>query len=751
MLQRLMPPSLMRPSLVHPSLVARAFFSLSTAPRAALYHPLMLALAALLALSAIQSSAQPPAHSADILIADFESETYAPWVATGEAFGHAPAQGTLPNQMPVDGHLGSRLVNSFSQGDASTGILTSPEFTIERPYISFLIGGGKDLENTCIQLLIADTVFRVATGPNDRPGGSERLAPDGWDVRDLIGKRAKIRIIDHAKGGWGHINVDHIVLTDRKPPITLTNVRRDFNVTARYLNIPIKNGAPKRRVTLLANDWIEVENDIELADAAPDWWAPMDVSDYQGSSITLEVDSLRDDSAALSSITLSDAIRDSDNLYDEPLRAQFHFSPRRGWTNDPNGLVHFNGEYHLFFQHNPYGWGWGNMHWGHAVSKDLVHWSELNDALAPDAFGTVYSGSAVVDHANTSGLGKPGAPAMVLFYTAAGNPFTQCLAYSTDGRSFTKVDTNPILGNIAPENRDPKVIWHAPSKRWIMTLYVGTEGKHWVYFLGSSNLRQWKQLSRIDGFYECPDFFELPLDGDQAHMKWVLTAASSEYMIGSFDGTTFTPETPKLPGHRGRGFYAAQTFSDMPDGRRIQIGWFQTETPGMAFNQSMTIPLELSLVSTPDGPRLCWNPARELESLRVKRHEVGSFTLTPETSRNPLSPVNAELLEMRTTIEPKGDVSLTMRGVKIAYEVRSGELAVNDHRVKVPLVNGKLQLTIYCDRVGMEIFAGGGLVYIPMPIVPNDADRSVSFTPCIGDVKVESLVVHELRSAWKGK
>lgn len=688
----------------------------------------------------------------DILISDFESDAYTPWVATGEAFGSGPARGTLPGQMHVDGFQGSRLVNTYFKGDESTGTLTSSEFKIERPYISFLIGGGKDPDNTCMQLLIADTVFRVATGPNDRPGGSERLGPDGWDVRDLIGKRAKIRIIDNAKGGWGHINVDHIVQTDRKPPITLSNVTRDFNVTARYMNIPIKNGAPLRHVSFIVDGRVLGGDDIELADAQPDWWAPIDLSAYQGKSIALEVNSLRDDSAALSSITLTDTIRDAENLYDEKLRPQFHFSSRRGWLNDPNGLVYFNGEYHMFYQHCPFCLqGWAAKYWGHAVSKDLVHWTELDDAIAPDARGPVWSGSAVVDHADTSGLGKPGAPAMVMFYTAAGNPFTQCLVSSTDGRTFTKSESNPVVGNIASDNRDPKVVWHEPTKHWIMTLWVGTEGKPWIYFLGSKNLREWKQISRVEGFYECPDFFELPLDGDPAHKKWVLTAASSEYMVGTFDGTTFTPETPKLPGHRGRGFYAAQTFSDMPDGRRIQIGWFQTETPGMAFNQSMTIPLELTLVSTPDGPRLCWNPAREMESLRAKTHEIRSFTLTPETSRNPLGTVNAELLEMRTTIEPKGDVTLNIRAVKIAYEAKPGELVVNDHHVKVPLVNGKLELTIYCDRVGVEVFAAGGLVYIPMAIIPNAEDRSASISALNGEVKVDSLVVHELRSAWKGK
>ena len=321
--------------------------------------------------------------------------------------------------------------------------------------------------------------------------------------------------------------------------------------------------------------------------------------------------------------------------YREPLRGQFHFSSRRGWNNDPNGLVFYDGEYHLFYQHNPYGWGWGNMHWGHAVSSDLVHWQELGDALAPDPLGPMFSGSAVVDWKNTSGFGKPGQPAQVLIYTAAGDPTVQCIAFSTDGRNYAKFSGNPVVKQITGGNRDPKVIWHEPTQKWVMTLYVEQNRVHTIQFLSSPNLKDWTRMSHTDGFFECPDFFELPVDGDAANRKWVLTAASSEYMVGTFDGTTFTPETPKLPGHRGRGFYAAQTFSDIPseDGRRIQIGWFQTETPGMPFNQSMTIPLELKLTATLEGPRLTWTPVKELASLRARSHRFDPVTLQPDTGQ----------------------------------------------------------------------------------------------------------------------
>ncbi|MEN9674120.1 MAG: Levanase precursor, partial [Verrucomicrobiota bacterium] len=475
----------------------------------------------LLAVSLVTAAALNAAE--DLVIADFEGPDYGPWTATGEAFGTGPARGTLPGQMAVDGFQGQGLVNSFHRGDGTTGTLTSPPFRVERRYIAFRIGGGKDEMKTALQLLVDGRVVRTATGPNDRPGGAETLMPDSWDVGDLAGRTAVIRIVDEATGGWGHLNVDQIVQTDRKPPGMLTNATREFPVTTRYLNLPIRDGAPNRKVTL----WVEgrpvVVNDIGLADGQPHWWAPMDVSAWTGKTVTLQVDRLPGDSQALSSVEPADTIRGAGDLYREPLRGQFHFSPQRGWNNDPNGLVFFRGEYHLFFQHNPYGWGWGNMHWGHAVSRDLVHWKELGDVLAPDELGPMFSGSAVVDWNNTSGLGTNGKPPLVLIYTAAGNPTVQCLASSTDGRHFTKFSGNPVLPQVTGGNRDPKVMWHEPTQRWVMVLYVTLSGgRHTVHFYTSPNLREWSLASVAEGIagsnylYECPDFFELPVDGDAA-------------------------------------------------------------------------------------------------------------------------------------------------------------------------------------------------------------------------------------------
>jgi fructan beta-fructosidase len=534
----------------------------------------------------------------------------------------------------------------------------------------------------------------------------------------------------------------------------ITNATREFKTDKRYLNLPIKTGAPKRVVTTLVDGRIAVKNDVELADAAPDFWAVMDLDAWRGQTVTIQVDHLPAGSAALSSIEPGDAIKGADNLYREPSRGQFHFSAQRGWNNDPNGLVFFNGEYHLFFQHNPYGWDWGNMHWGHAVSRDLVHWVELGDVLRPDNLGPMFSGSAVVDWENTSGLGAVGKPAQVLIYTAAGNPAVQCLASSTDGRRYSKFDGNPVVRQFTPGNRDPKVVWHVPTRQWIMTLYVETNKVHTIQFLGSTDLKTWKGLSRIDGFFECPDFFELPVEGDPSQRKWVLTAASSEYMIGTFDGQTFAPETPKLPGHRGRGFYAAQTFSDIPaaDGRRIQIGWFQTPTPGMPFNQSMTIPLELTLRRTSEGPRLAWTPVKELAVLRAKTHPLPAARLEA-VGPDPLSGIRAELVELRAEFEPGGDsvVGFNVRGARIGYDAARQELVVNDHRAPAPLRDGRQQITVFCDRMGLEIFASDGLTYVPMPFIPAADDLRLGLSVRGAGVNIRSLEVHELESAWISK
>jgi fructan beta-fructosidase len=698
------------------------------------------------------------AESADIVFADFENETYGQWTATGTAFGPGPAAGTLPNQMPVSGFKGKRLVNSYYKGDASTGTLTSPAFRIERKFINFLIGGGGFEAKTCINLLIDGKIVRTATGENTKPGGRELLIQESWDVTDLVGRNAQIQIVDDATGGWGHILVDHIAFSDVKAATLQSNVSLNLVADRQYLNFPVRNGAPVRNAKVIIDGKPVREFPIECADGdAPDWWAALDVSDYRGKTLTVLVDKLPEDSKFLAAVDQTDVPKDAKSLYKEPLRPQFHFSTARGWSNDPNGLVFFAGQYHLFFQLNPYGTQSANMHWGHAASKDLVHWRQLPIALYPDELGPMWSGSAAVDWKNTSGLGTDGAAPLVLIYTAAGK-FVQCIASSTDGNTFTKYAKNPVVKNITNGNRDPKVFWHEPTKRWVMALYValpadakpGQRERHTIHFLTSADLKEWTVASHIDGFFECPDLFPLPVDGDPNRTKWVLTAASSEYMVGRFDGARFTPDTGKLKGHLGRGFYAAQTFSDIPaaDGRRIMIGWFQTPAPGMSFNQSMTVPLELRLLGTPDGPRLAFSPVKELQLLRAESRTHGPVQLKPADP--PITDAGGELLDVRIQCKPDKDsqIILTVRGVTIRYNAIDQQLAVGDHKVRSPLRDGRQNLTVLADRNSFEIFASDGLTYVPWPNIPKAADKSVSLSVQGAPASIDSFDVHTLKSAW---
>jgi len=544
---------------------------------------------------------------------------------------------------------------------------------------------------------------------------------------------------------------------------------RKFTVSKRYLRIPVKNGAPKRLVELSANDETVRSFDVELAHGEPDWYAYLDIAEWKGLRLALHVDSLPEGSKAFEPIVQTDADKNRAE-YREPLRAQFHFSPKRGWTNDPNGLAYYNGEYHLFFQHNPYGTEWGNLHWGHAVSKDLVHWEELGEALYPDGFGLMFSGGGVVDERNSSGLGTTEKPPLVLFYTAAEKSWKQGLAYSTDGRTFRKLP-NPVLDKVTDGNRDPKVIWYGPSSRWVMVLYVEEPDKrHAMYFYTSADMQDWTFASKIYGgknvmedpyLYECPEFFELPVDGDPNNKKWVLTGADGQYAIGSFDGTAFRPEAERLfAQHGGRPaksqlpyYYAAQTFSNEPKGRRIEIGWRRTKTnlDGASFNQSMSIPTELQLKTTPRGLRLVRKPIEELNALRGTSTLAASRKIAPGDA-NPLASVRAELAEIRCAIKPENGtatVRLDLRGIRVEYDVRKEELAVGDLRVAAPLVDGRQDLIVYVDRTGLEVFATDGEVFVPVNIAPDLADRSYGISVSGGQITVEDLEFYELKSIWK--
>jgi fructan beta-fructosidase len=440
------------------------------------------------------------------------------------------------------------------------------------------------------------------------------------------------------------------------------------------------------------------------------------------------------------------SIQSAPPQYTEPLRPQFHFTALNGWLNDPNGLVYFKGQYHLFFQHNPFGTQWGNMTWGHAVSKDLVHWQQLDEAISPDNLGTIFSGSAVVDRLDTAHFG---AGALICIYTAAGGTneqskgqaFTQCLASSLDGKTFSKHIGNPVLGHLEAENRDPKVTWYEPAKRWIMALYL--DGNRYGLF-GSPNLRSWTSLSTVDmpGTSECPDFFELPIDGDAKRKKWVFWGAAGNYRVGAFDGTTFRPETEAIRSNFGNTSYAAQTYCNDPKGRRVQIAWLRgSEFPGCSWNQQMGFPTELTLRSTSSGVRLCILPVEEIKGLRIRR-------LKSDPSQNQyMSPSGLMDISARFKVPSEGSLTLTVNGRSIRYDARTHVLEALGKRAEVDPGSGRLDLRILVDRASIEVYAQNGLINMPLYVPPGSEATGLKIDSN-GTWEPERLEVYELKSAW---
>ncbi len=688
-----------------------------------------------------------PPDRPDIIVADFEGPSYRPWVAVGEAFGDRPARGSLPGQMAVEGFEGAGLVNSFVGGDDATGSLTSPAFPIERKHLNFLIGGGKYPGQTCLDLLVDGRVARTATGPNDSPGGTERLAWASWDVAELIGKSAVLRVVDARKGGWGHINVDQVVQSDT--PRGDAAMARSMAVAKRHLILPVDPKAPVRLVKVEVDGKLAREFDIRLAEGSPSFTAFLDLAPLGGRALEVSA-TLPIGSKALESITQADEPVDPQAIYREPGRPQFHFTSRRGWLNDPNGLVFFEGEYHLFYQHNPYGWDWGNMSWGHAVSPDLVRWKELPTAIEPHAYGDwAFSGSAVVDRANTSGFGDGKAPPLVAAYTSTGRG--ECIVSSLDrGRTWTEFTGTPVIKH---EGRDPRLLWHEPTKRWVMALYDEPGGKgRDVVFYSSPDLKAWTYESRIGGFYECPDLFELPVEGKLGESSWVLSAADGEYLLGKFDGKTFAPE----PGGKHRtwygDFYAAQTFSSEPKGRRVQVGWGREITfPGMPFNQQMTVPCALTLRPTGDGVRLFANPVAELETLRVGQARGPKSSFRRGDAGETSIELPSDLLDIRAEVEvgSPGVFELALPGASVTYDVGRRVLTCNGTTAPLDPVGGAITLRLLVDRGSVEVFANGGRVAISRKLGERRGPGVLTGKSSGEGVRFQALEVFELGSSWR--
>lgn len=476
-----------------------------------------------------------------------------------------------------------------------------------------------------------------------------------------------------------------------------------------------------------------------------------------------------------------------------PWRPLYHFTPPRNFMNDPNGLVQLGGEYHLFYQHNPEGDTWGHMSWGHATSPDMLRWKDLPVALREEGGIMIFSGSAVHDRRNTSGLceGRP-ETCLIAVYTGHGQDRqTQNLAVSVDsGRTWRKHAGNPVLDIGAKDFRDPKVFWHEPTHRWVMVVALSTERK--VRFYASPDLQRWEALSdfgpqgAVDGVWECPDLFELPVEGQPGRARWVLDVdvdrgapaggTGGQYFVGDFDGTRFRSDLPADAPPRwvdhGRDFYASTSFSDLPEGdrRRIWMGWldnweYAKVEPTPPWRGMQSVPREVRLVAAGNEVVLAQRPIREIETLRGAPVVVEPGKLAGRR----FLPVAGDALDIEAVLRP-GTAKAFGLAVRVGngeetlvgYDASASRLFVDRarsgrsdfhpafagrHSGPFAVESGLVRLRILVDRSSVEVFGGDGRTVISDRIFPRPTSRGVALFAEGGSAELVSLRAWPLEAA----
>jgi fructan beta-fructosidase len=555
----------------------------------------------------------------------------------------------------------------------------------------------------------------------------------------------------------------------------------------KFLLLPVQENAPEGKVNIIVNNEFQLEQNINirLAREKVDYYVPLDLSAYQGKSVSVDVMGMPASSLCWKEIKLSDTF-DSSNR--ETYRPVYHHTPVYGWMNDPNGMFYKDGVYHLYFQYNPYGSMWANMTWGHSTSTDLTHWTYEGTAIVPDAWGAIFSGSCVVDKDNTAGLGKG---AVVAFYTSAkstpwGDVQSQSMAYSLDnGKTFIKYEHNPILTSTERDFRDPKVFWYAPGKHWVMMLAVGQE----MQIYSSGNLKDWKKESSFGamqgahgGVWECPDLVEVAVEGSK-EKKWVLICnlnpggpfggSAAQYFVGSFDGKKFVNESPTQTKWLdwGKDNYATVTWSNAPAGRCIALGWmsnwqYANNVPTTQYRSANTLARDLTLYRVGGELYLKSKPSPEIKKARAEEKKIPTFEVKGNYEVASLLADNKGAYEIEMTIENKGtskiDFSLmNEKGEKVAmyYDVvrkqfvmdRSASGIVGFSRdfpavTVAPVRNtDQIHLRLFIDRSSVEVFGEDGEYVMTNLVFPAEPYNRMVFSSDKGSYIVKSMNVYRLQ------
>lgn len=580
------------------------------------------------------------------------------------------------------------------------------------------------------------------------------------------------------QGAENRVAVKH--LANEQNIILLDSVKK-------FLLLPVQENAPEGKVNIIVNNEFQLEQNINirLAREKVDYYVPLDLSAYQGKSVSVDVTGMPSSSLCWKEIKLSDTF-DSSNR--ETYRPVYHHTPVYGWMNDPNGMFYKDGVYHLYFQYNPYGSMWANMTWGHSTSTDLTHWTYEGTAIVPDAWGAIFSGSCVVDKDNTAGFGKG---AVVAFYTSAkstpwGDVQSQSMAYSLDnGKTFIKYEHNPILTSTERDFRDPKVFWYAPGKHWVMMLAVGQE----MQIYSSGNLKEWKKESSFGamqgahgGVWECPDLVEVAVEGSK-EKKWVLICnlnpggpfggSAAQYFVGSFDGKKFVNESPTQTKWLdwGKDNYATVTWSNAPAGRCIALGWmsnwqYANNVPTTQYRSANTLARDLTLYRAGGELYLKSKPSPEIKKARAEEKKISTFEVKGNYEVASLLADNKGAYEIEMTIENKGtskiDFSLmNEKGEKVAmyYDVvrkqfvmdRSASGIVGFSRdfpavTVAPVRNtDQIHLRLFIDRSSVEAFGEDGDYVMTNLVFPAEPYNRMVFSSDKGSYIVKSMNVYRLQ------
>ena len=560
------------------------------------------------------------------------------------------------------------------------------------------------------------------------------------------------------------------------------NLSVDYKIQSSYLLIPVEEKAPEIKISVLAsNPTHQYAFDVHLAVDKIDYWVPLDVKELKDQNLTLSFLGVNESILGIKEIKQSNEFEFE---YNEKYRPQFHFSPEYGWMNDPNGMVYLDGEYHLFYQYNPYGSMWGNMHWGHAVSTDLNSWTYLPTAIAPDSLGAIFSGSAVIDVNNTAGFGKN---AMVAIYTSAGRVQSQSIAYSTDkGRTFTKYEGNPVIPNPGiPDFRDPKVFWHNESNQWIMSLAT----KQTITFYGSANLKSWTRLSEFGdgigshgGVWECPDLVPLDYNGKT---KWVLLVSinpggpnggsATQYFIGDFDGKTFRADALPYPlwMDYGRDNYAGVTWSNIPenDGRKIFMGWmsnwdYANNVPTKNFRSAMTVARELKIANNGKHLVVSNYPVSETKTLRALESAKKDVVVEKEVVLSNLLDKNKGTYEIEMTLKPQnaGIFGFILQNSKneeleFRFDMTTGFFSIHRHKsglvdfegrfaagMNAPLVKkDAYKVRVLVDKASAEIFINEGELALTTIFFPTEVMNKLKFYTKEGKFSAEHIKIYQIK------